>query len=280
MPVLKGYISGAWERVAFIGPPGPRGVDAADAFVVPAITFGETSGPGASGNMIRADCALQLLFATDTETVYPDGNTLILSGGTGMDVAGDEATHTITLSVDASGLDHGAFLGLADDDHSIYLLADGTRGLTGAWDVGAFDVTAQRYAVGYGQFEDGATAGYGQLDGTGYFQFSVGGSRVLRMSSYQFIPNSDGLYDAGDGSYRFKVAYALDGNFSQGLIMSNNAAGYVLRANGTRYVPAAGLSTTTDNLHTHSYRGYALNKPEYQVFTYTGSGGSHAHVTI
>jgi hypothetical protein len=34
-------------------------------------------------------------------------------------------------------IDHGALLGLADDDHTQYLLADGTRALAGAWDLGS-----------------------------------------------------------------------------------------------------------------------------------------------
>jgi hypothetical protein len=36
--------------------------------------------------------------------------------------------------------DHGTLLGLGDDDHTIYLLADGSRALTGNWAPGAFDI--------------------------------------------------------------------------------------------------------------------------------------------
>lgn len=43
----------------------------------------------------------------------------------------------------AAGItDHGDLAGLSDDDHTIYVLADGTRALTGDWNVGAFDITA------------------------------------------------------------------------------------------------------------------------------------------
>jgi len=38
--------------------------------------------------------------------------------------------------------DHGLLNGLADDDHTQYLRADGTRALSANWDVGAFDVRA------------------------------------------------------------------------------------------------------------------------------------------
>lgn len=38
--------------------------------------------------------------------------------------------------------DHGNLAGLTDDDHTQYLLTDGSRALTGDWNVGAFDITA------------------------------------------------------------------------------------------------------------------------------------------
>lgn len=52
-----------------------------------------------------------------------------------------------------SGLDHGGLSGLADDDHTQYLLAAGTRALSGAWDVGAHLIT-----FGAGIAFDGASA--------------------------------------------------------------------------------------------------------------------------
>jgi len=47
------------------------------------------------------------------------------------------ATGTVALTSQADGtIDHGADLsGLGDDDHTQYLLADGTRALAGAWDM-------------------------------------------------------------------------------------------------------------------------------------------------
>lgn len=39
--------------------------------------------------------------------------------------------------------DHGALTGLEDDDHLLYLLQDGSEGLTGDWDVGEYDITAK-----------------------------------------------------------------------------------------------------------------------------------------
>jgi hypothetical protein len=57
-------------------------------------------------------------------------------------------TASVILSKVATGggsgvavTDHGELSGLADDDHTQYLLADGTRALAGAWDMGSFALT-------------------------------------------------------------------------------------------------------------------------------------------
>lgn len=39
--------------------------------------------------------------------------------------------------------DHGVLTGLADDDHTQYLLVDGTRALSANWDAGSFSITAE-----------------------------------------------------------------------------------------------------------------------------------------
>lgn len=39
-----------------------------------------------------------------------------------------------------ASIDHGSISGLGDDDHTIYLLADGTRSLSGDWDAGAHTI--------------------------------------------------------------------------------------------------------------------------------------------
>ncbi len=58
----------------------------------------------------------------------------------------------MTLQVDGVAVstaghthDHGALTGLGDDDHTIYLLAAGTRALTANWDAGSFEIRAQTF---------------------------------------------------------------------------------------------------------------------------------------
>lgn len=45
-----------------------------------------------------------------------------------------------TVGLDESAVDHGSLGGLSDDDHTIYILADGSRPLTSSWDVGSFSL--------------------------------------------------------------------------------------------------------------------------------------------
>lgn len=63
----------------------------------------------------------------------------------------DREIGRVTLQVGTSGsftfppTDHGALTGLSDDDHTQYLLAAGTRALTGAWDAGSFQIRAETF---------------------------------------------------------------------------------------------------------------------------------------
>lgn len=52
--------------------------------------------------------------------------------------------------------DHGALSGLADDDHTQYLLADGTRALSAAWDTGLYGITTPTVLVDELSFDQGA----------------------------------------------------------------------------------------------------------------------------
>jgi len=48
-----------------------------------------------------------------------------------------------TVAGGGGSVDHGALTGLADDDHTHYLKADGTRGVSANWDIGSYSLTAQ-----------------------------------------------------------------------------------------------------------------------------------------
>jgi prefoldin subunit 5 len=61
-------------------------------------------------------------------------NDFLVASGADTFVKKTLAETTAILEAD---LDHGSIQGLGDDDHSIYILADGTRELSGDWDIGA-----------------------------------------------------------------------------------------------------------------------------------------------
>lgn len=85
------------------------------------ITGNSISGPG-SGTAITLDVAAESV--SDGYSVlnsYRDWTTNV--GGTGATGA-------------YSGIDHGSLSGLTDDDHTQYILASGTRALTGDWNAG------------------------------------------------------------------------------------------------------------------------------------------------
>lgn len=55
--------------------------------------------------------------------------------------AGGYVNDLINVSALNSALDHGALTGLGDDDHTQYILANGTRAFTGAQSMGGFKIT-------------------------------------------------------------------------------------------------------------------------------------------
>ncbi len=99
--------------------------------------------------------------------------------------------------------DHGALTGLGDDDHSQYLLVDGTRAMTGAIDMGGFAVTNVGNVDGRDVSADGALldarlpsanekTSLGQLDGAaqGTVFYAASSTRVTRLApgtSGQFL---------------------------------------------------------------------------------------------
>ncbi len=54
-----------------------------------------------------------------------------------------------------SAIDHGSIGGLTDDDHTQYLLADGTRNLAGAWNLGGYAISNIGNITTGGIFSDG-----------------------------------------------------------------------------------------------------------------------------
>ena len=92
----------------------------------------------------------------------------------GRDVSADGATldgHVAdgTIHFTVGSIDHGAIAGLGDDDHTQYLLVNGSRAMTGALDMGTFAITNVGNVDGRDVSADGATLDGHVADGTIHF---------------------------------------------------------------------------------------------------------------
>jgi len=85
-------------------------------------TYTPNGAATSSGGLIN----FTLAGDTGTNQTIGRSDTLTIAGGTGIATAAS-ATDTLTVTVVPGEIDHGAVTGLGDDDHTIYLKADGTR---------------------------------------------------------------------------------------------------------------------------------------------------------
>lgn len=69
------------------------------------------------------------LYYTDERAQDSVGSILLDSAS--IDFTYDDVANTITATALPAGIDHGSLAGLSDDDHTQYLLIDGTRAMTG-----------------------------------------------------------------------------------------------------------------------------------------------------
>jgi hypothetical protein len=119
---------------------------------------------------------------------------------------------------DLPTLDHGALTGLADDDHTQYLLADGTRALTANWNAGAFDIEAQTLTVtNAGVIRDDVGVNdvleLEGIDGVTFNTVSVLGDISFSKNANPF---SDLFVSLGTAAQRWKDLY-LGGTLNDGI---------------------------------------------------------------
>jgi hypothetical protein len=96
----------------------------------------------ASSAMVEANTASSAAAAayeraSDASSAVASRSAIWDKASAASSVAAANAASIATLSGQII-TDHGALGGLTDDDHSLYLLVDGTRGLSGNWNIGNF----------------------------------------------------------------------------------------------------------------------------------------------
>lgn len=158
--------------------------------------------------------------------------------------------------------DHGVLSGLSDDDHTQYLLADGTRSLSAAWDAGSWKITAET-------FESDVAAGTAPLTVasntlvTNLNADLLDGNEASAID-YSFVSGNDGgtdvsaaeLEELTDGSVTTLHDHDVTGLNNWPTIDYS----YVSGNDGATDVSGAELETLTDgsdadSLHTHSADG-------------------------
>jgi hypothetical protein len=165
-----------------------------------------------SGKNIEFKDGQKAVFGTeDDSSIYWDGindELVITTVASGVDPTKDG--HLVTrryldseLATVSGGIiqDHSNLSGLGDDDHTQYLLADGSRGLSGDWNAGNYSITAKEF---YG---DGSTlSGIAYVDGDDVYFYDttrskdlgvavieVAGARDSVATTNQYLRTFDGL---------------------------------------------------------------------------------------
>jgi len=130
-------------------------------------------------------------------TVTNDGGTIVLTGGTGVTVSGNDTTNTITISADMGNIDHGSLDGLADDDHPQYFNLSQNETVSGRPAFNGGDAGSSPFSVDSAVKVTNLNADY--LDGYNYDDFVA--TSTFIVSSVDGVYNDNGNIDlvAGTG---------------------------------------------------------------------------------
>jgi hypothetical protein len=113
-------------------------------------------------------------------------------------------------------IDHGSIAGLADDDHTQYLLADGTRALTGNWNAGNYNVTVGGDLTASGTVTAGGTTPEVQFSATSGTIGVSGNTDLIQLTGTDVTFDGDilfttsGTYDIGTSAIPVQNAYFDD----------------------------------------------------------------------
>ena len=101
---------------------------------------------------------------------------------------------------------HSGLSGLTHDDHAQYLLASGTRGLSGNWDAGAYDITAGQVQAGDGTddtiiYNDGTGPAISFTGTVGGYVYEGGSETAFQKTVQSAVGFKVGLTAGVSGSF-------------------------------------------------------------------------------
>ena len=149
------------------------------------------------GILIAIPLSLQFVGAwTGTQNTLSDGY-LEVANINATEYYRNDANYTAWIEAQII-TDHGGLNGLGDDDHSLYIDKDGLEGLTGNWDAGNFNITADNFTAADFYLES-----VGNL--TAYIDTEVAGAMgsTSSLMGYDYYWNKTGanyIYTEKDGS--------------------------------------------------------------------------------
>jgi len=155
----------------------------------------------------------------------------IMVGAGSVTVTYDDGTPQITVSGTTAGeIDHGSLAGLGDDDHTQYVLTNGSRGFTST--VSGVDPT-QGYELATKNYVDGFTVS-GTVDNHGRAAVANGASQVtinfpdLGHTNYTVNATLENTTDSPPSIYAFIVSAKNNSNFTITFMGDMDSANYIL----------------------------------------------------
>ena len=181
-----------------------------------------------------------------------------------------------TVGIGGGGVsDHGSLTGLSDDDHTQYLLANGSRGLSGNWNAGSYNITAQGLTLGgltQGSIPFAGSGGIISQDNSDFF-------RNISTSKYGIGMNTpaDAKLNIRHAGFQLRLEYDATKysriyTNSAGDCVLSSATNYVQIEGTNAYLRMAGSGITAgtilpngDNKHWYFFGGTNGTSP-YMVF--------------
>lgn len=254
----------------------------------------------ASGISLNGDYVILDPTVAGTGLAYAAG-VLSVNAGDGLGTSGDDLIVNVdgttiqiigdTLQATASGLDHGTLSGLGDDDHTIYVLADGTRDFTGIQNYNSHpafssdtDLVDKKYvddATASGALDHGLLSGLGDNDHTIYATGVAGAPLTYAAQTITFN------YDTDDFQLNGNDLQVKDSGIDHGGLSGkddDDHTQYIL-VDGTRGFTgtvAGQLPTETSHLTTKGYVDGLVQGLDWQdsvVSITTEYGGASASGT-